>query len=128
MRLTPTASPDAMNSSNSSMSSNSSLDDHKVMVAAMVTVLSGIMQVSTFSWNLQPPCPDWHTFFCFSSVLPRLPTLPSDLQPSSVAHRKQFKEDHSPTSSGGAVHVARISEHGSREKDKWEEEGTRGEQ
>lgn len=46
MRLTPTASPDAMNSSNSSMSNNSSLDDHKVMVAAMVTVLSGIMQLA----------------------------------------------------------------------------------
>ncbi|XP_036102534.1 chloride anion exchanger [Molossus molossus] len=45
MRLTSMADPSPVDSSNSSMSNDSSLDDHKVMVAATVTVLSGIIQL-----------------------------------------------------------------------------------
>ncbi|KAM5303620.1 chloride anion exchanger isoform 2-T2 [Glossophaga mutica] len=44
-RLTPMANAVAMDSSNNSMSNDPSLDDHKVMVAATVTVLSGIIQL-----------------------------------------------------------------------------------
>ncbi|KAK1334989.1 hypothetical protein QTO34_004565 [Cnephaeus nilssonii] len=45
MRLSSMDNSDAMDSYNSSMSSNSSLDAYKVMVAATVTVLSGIIQL-----------------------------------------------------------------------------------
>nr|XP_024646584.1 chloride anion exchanger [Macaca nemestrina] len=44
--------PGNTGSSNNSTSNSSSLDDYKVMVAASVTVLSGVIQVSTFSCNL----------------------------------------------------------------------------
>ncbi|XP_015982474.1 chloride anion exchanger [Rousettus aegyptiacus] len=45
VRLTSVASAGAMNSSTSSMSNHSSLEEHKVMVAATVTILSGIIQL-----------------------------------------------------------------------------------
>ncbi|KAM8766036.1 chloride anion exchanger isoform 2-T2 [Rhynchonycteris naso] len=45
MRLAPMADPAAMDFSNSSMSNESLLNEHKVMVAATVTVLSGIIQL-----------------------------------------------------------------------------------
>ncbi|XP_039705476.1 chloride anion exchanger isoform X2 [Pteropus medius] len=44
-RLTSTASAGAMNSSTNSTSDDSSLDERKVMVAATVTILSGIIQL-----------------------------------------------------------------------------------
>ncbi|XP_011910169.1 PREDICTED: chloride anion exchanger [Cercocebus atys] len=44
--------PGNTGSSNNSTSNSSSLDDYKVTVAASVTVLSGVIQVSTFSCNL----------------------------------------------------------------------------
>ncbi|XP_045049420.2 chloride anion exchanger isoform X2 [Desmodus rotundus] len=44
-RLSPMTSPVAMDSSNNSMSNDPSLDEHKVMVAATVTVFSGIIQL-----------------------------------------------------------------------------------
>lgn len=59
-RLTPMGNSVAMDSSNNSMSNDPSLDDHKVMVAATVTVFSGIIQVSTLSYNLPSPiCFSW---------------------------------------------------------------------
>ncbi|XP_006775000.1 PREDICTED: chloride anion exchanger [Myotis davidii] len=45
MRLSSMDNSDAMDSYNSSMSNNSSEDNYKVMVAATVTVLSGIIQL-----------------------------------------------------------------------------------
>ncbi|XP_070280768.1 chloride anion exchanger [Myotis yumanensis] len=45
MRLSSMDNSDAMDSYNSSMSNNSALDNYRVMVAATVTVLSGIIQL-----------------------------------------------------------------------------------
>lgn len=55
VRLTPIADTADPTVTNSSVANDSSLDDHKVMVAATVTILSGIIQVSTLSQNLPSP-------------------------------------------------------------------------
>ena len=55
VRLTPTANTADPTVTYSSVANDSSLDEHKVMVAATVTILSGIIQVSTLSQNLPSP-------------------------------------------------------------------------
>ena len=49
VRLTPTDSAADSTFTNSSMTNDSSIDEQKVIVAATVTILSGIIQVSILS-------------------------------------------------------------------------------
>ena len=55
VRLTPPDSTADSAFANSSMTNDSSIDEQKVMVAATVTILSGIIQVSILSHNLPSP-------------------------------------------------------------------------
>ena len=125
VRLTPTADTADPTVSNSSVGNDSALDDHKVMVAATVTILSGIIQVSTCH-VVSPPqssCPDWHISFWVSSFLsPPFPTLPVSLDPSFSGPWERPRVTHHNWKRRGRSHLAERSEHGSRERgrrDRW---------
>lgn len=89
-KLSPSESTTTVEISNSSISNDSSTDEYKVMVAATVTVLSGIIQVSVFSCNRPSPgCLSSlvHIFlFCLLPATP--PPLPLAFIPFSVARGK----------------------------------------
>ena len=55
VRLTPTDNTADSTIANSTMTNDTSIDEQKVMVAATVTILSGIIQVSILSHNLPSP-------------------------------------------------------------------------
>lgn len=129
MRLSSMDNSDAMDSNNSSMSSNSSLDDYRVMVAATVTVLSGIVQVSTYSYKLpsQSACPDLYMFFLIFLLLatpPHFSIWLAALLPQPIGNNFKGATHHWVERQ---IHIAKMSEHGSRKKEKWVQEGVRSE-
>lgn len=119
--------PGNTGSSNNSTSNSSSLDDYKVMVAASVTVLSGVIQVSTFSCNLPTSiCLPWlvhiSLFFLATATPPR---IPFSLCLSLVAHKKYCKKGHSSQPEGEEwVNSIKMNEYGSRQKEEGEWRGT----
>lgn len=126
VRLTPSESTAALELSNSSMSNDSSADEYKVMVAATVTILSGIIQVSTFSCDLPSPfcLPCLVHIFPFFLLPATPPLFPLDCIPLS-----RNKKGPSPQPEAEEkIHLAKMSECGSREKERWEQGGTSGEE
>lgn len=130
VKVTPSNSTAALGICNSSMSNSSSTDEYKLMVAATVTVLSGIIQVSAFSCHRPSPC-------CLSSLVHiflfcLLPATPSSLFPwlPFLSQRPIGKEKGYSLQPEveEQIHIAKMSERGSREKGKWEEGGTSGEE
>lgn len=122
VKLTPSESTAALEISNSSMSNDSSTDEYKVMVAATVTVLSGIIQVSAFLCNWPSPpraaCPHWYTSFCSVSFLPTPPPLFSGLAFHSQWPIGKERVSSPQPEAEEQIHIAKVREHRSREKEK----------